>query len=73
MPPGWQLVAGAAIRNGLSLCSLGMSLSPACHNRVCEFDVFALPILLRETGKSLEEILDILANRSGLEGQCSAC
>jgi acetate kinase len=42
------------------------------NNRVGDFDVFALPVLLRETGKSLEEILDILANQSGLEGLCSA-
>jgi acetate kinase len=38
------------------------------NNRVGDFDVFALPVLLRETGLSLEEILDTLANRSGLEG-----
>ena len=65
----------AAIRNGRSVaCSLGMSPQSGLphNNRVGDFDVFALPVLLRETGKSLEEILDILANRSGLEGQCSA-
>ncbi len=65
----------AAIRNGRSVaCSLGMSPQSGLphNNRVGDFDVFALPVLLRETGKSLEEILDILANRSGLEGLCSA-
>ena len=64
-----------AIRNGESVaCSLGMSLQSGLlhNNRVGEFDVFALPVLLRETGKSLEEILGILANQSGLEGMCEA-
>ena len=42
------------------------------NNRVGDFDVFALPVLLRETGKSLEQVLDILANQSGLEGLCGA-
>jgi acetate kinase len=42
------------------------------NNRVGDFDVFALPILLRETGKSLEEILAILAGESGLEGLSGA-
>ncbi|MDR3623453.1 MAG: acetate/propionate family kinase [Paludisphaera borealis] len=60
-----------AIRNGESVaCSLGMSPQSGLphNNRVGDFDVFSLPVLLRETGKSLEEILDILANQSGLEG-----
>ncbi|MGC8640697.1 MAG: acetate/propionate family kinase [Isosphaeraceae bacterium] len=62
-----------AIKNGQSIaCSLGMSPQSGLphNNRVGDFDVFALPVLLRETGKSLEEILDILANRSGLDGLC---
>jgi acetate kinase len=62
-----------AIRNGQSVaCSLGMSPQSGLphNNRVGEFDVFALPALMRETGKSLDELLDILANRSGLEGLC---
>ncbi len=42
------------------------------NNRVGDFDVFALPVLLRETGKSLEEILAILAGESGLEGMSGA-
>ena len=65
----------AAIKNGQSVgCSLGMSPQSGLlhNNRVGDFDVFALPVLLRETGKSLEEILDVLANHSGLEGLCSA-
>lgn len=60
-----------AIRDGKSVaCSLGMSPQSGLphNNRVGDFDVFALPALLRETGKSLAEILDILANQSGLEG-----
>jgi acetate kinase len=63
----------AAIRDGKSVgCSLGMSPQSGLphNNRVGDFDVFALPVLLRETGKPLAEILDILANRSGLEGLC---
>jgi acetate kinase len=60
-----------AIKNGQSVaCSLGMSPQSGLphNNRVGEFDVFALPVLLRETGKSLNEILAVLANQSGLEG-----
>ena len=64
-----------AIRNGQSIgSSLGMSPQSGLphNNRVGDFDVFALPVLLRETGKNLEEILDTLANRSGLQGICGA-
>src|SRR5262249_2527068 len=60
-----------AIRGGRSVaCSLGMSPQSGLphNNRVGDFDVFALPVLLRETDLSLEEVLDTLANRSGLEG-----
>ena len=60
-----------AIRDGESVaCSLGMSPQSGLphNNRVGDFDVFALPVMLRETGKSLDEILDILAEQSGLEG-----
>src|SRR5207248_2998111 len=38
------------------------------NNRVGDLDVFALPPLLRATGKTLEQLLDDLANRSGLLG-----
>ncbi len=64
-----------AIRNGQSVASsLGMSPQSGLphNNRVGDFDVFALPVLLRETGKGLDEILDILANQSGLEGMSGA-
>ncbi len=60
-----------AIRHGESIaCSLGMSPQSGLphNNRVGDLDVFALPAILRETGKSLEQVLDILANQSGLEG-----
>jgi acetate kinase len=38
------------------------------NNRVGDFDVFALPALMRATGKTLEQLLDDLANRSGMLG-----
>ncbi len=60
-----------ASRSGLSVAtSMGMSPQTGLpqNNRVGDFDVFALPALLRSTGLSLEQILDTLANRSGLEG-----
>jgi acetate kinase len=64
-----------AVRNGKSVgCSLGMSPQSGLphNNRVGDFDVFALPVILRETGKSLEQVLEILANQSGLEGLSGA-
>src|SRR5262249_15310815 len=39
-------------------------------NRVGDFDPFALPLLIRATGKTLEQLLDDLACRSGLLGLC---
>src|SRR5262245_8397189 len=60
-----------AIRDGKSVANtLGMSPQTGLphNNRVGDFDVFALPVLLRQTGKSLEQLLDDLANRSGLLG-----
>jgi acetate kinase len=60
-----------AIRSGRSMaCSLGMSPQTGLpqNNRVGDFDVFALPVILRETGLNLEQVLDVLANTSGLEG-----
>jgi acetate kinase len=60
-----------AIRDGKSIAtSLGMSPQsglPQC-NRVGDFDIFALPVLLEETDFTLNEILDILATQSGLLG-----
>jgi acetate kinase len=60
-----------AIRAGRSMAtSMGMSPQTGLpqNNRIGDFDVFALPVILRETGLGLDEVLDILANRSGLEG-----
>src|SRR5206468_3179562 len=60
-----------AIRAGKSLAnSLGMSPQSGLphNNRVGDFDPFALPAIMRATGKTLAEVLDDLANRSGLLG-----
>ena len=38
------------------------------NNRVGDFDPFALPIVMKHTGKPLAEVLSILANKSGLLG-----
>jgi acetate kinase len=38
------------------------------NNRVGDFDPFALPVLMRATGKGLEELLQDLSNKSGLLG-----
>ena len=61
----------SAIKNGLSLAnSLGMSPQSGLphNNRVGDFDPFALPVLMRATGKSLDELLQDLSNKSGLLG-----
>lgn len=60
-----------AIKNGLSVAnSLGMSPQTGLlhNNRVGDFDVFALPVVMQRTGKSLEETLETLAEKSGLLG-----
>jgi acetate kinase len=60
-----------AIRGGKSVAtSMGMSPQSGLpqNNRVGYFDVFALPAVLKATGLTLEQALDTLANRSGLEG-----
>jgi acetate kinase len=60
-----------AIAKGRSVAnSLGMSPQSGLphNNRVGDFDPFALPVLMRATGKSLEQLLDDLATRSGLLG-----
>jgi acetate kinase len=38
------------------------------NNRVGDFDPFALPVILKRTGASLDEVLDDLAERGGLLG-----
>ena len=49
-----------------------MGLSPQTglphNNRVGDFDPFALPILMKATGKNLETLLEELAEKSGLLG-----
>ncbi len=60
-----------AIKDGKSQAtSMGMSPQSGLpqNNRVGDFDPFALPVLARATGKTLAELLDDLANRSGLLG-----
>ncbi len=60
-----------AIRSGKSVAS-SMGVSPQSglpqNNRVGDFDPFALPMVMRRTGKTLAETLDVLANQSGLLG-----
>lgn len=60
-----------AIRDGKSVATT-MGMSPQtglCHNnRVGDFDPFALPLLMRRTGKSLKDLLHLLAEQSGLLG-----
>jgi acetate kinase len=60
-----------AIKSGKSVAtSMGMSPQTGLpqNNRVGDFDVFALPAIMKSTGLSLDVVLDTLANRSGLEG-----
>ncbi len=60
-----------AIKGGQSIATT-MGMSPQTglpqNNRVGDFDPFALPALMRETCKGLEELLDDLATKSGLLG-----
>ena len=60
-----------AIRDGQSVAtSMGFSAQSGLpqNNRVGDFDPFALPVIMKHTGKSLDEVLAILANQSGLLG-----
>ncbi|HPM80424.1 MAG TPA: acetate/propionate family kinase [Candidatus Anammoximicrobium sp.] len=60
-----------AIRGRVSVAtSMGMSPQSGLphNNRVGDFDPFALPVILRATGKTLDQVLDDLACRSGLLG-----
>lgn len=60
-----------AARNGRSLAnSLGMSPQTGLphNNRVGDFDPFALPIILRKSGKTLEQLLSELSSKGGLLG-----
>lgn len=60
-----------AMRGGKSAAtSLGMSPQSGVphNNRVGDFDPFALPVIMQQTGKSLDEVLTDLASQSGLLG-----
>ena len=60
-----------AIRGGQSMAtSMGFSAQSGLpqNNRAGDFDAFALPIVMKQTGKSLEEVLAMLASESGLLG-----
>lgn len=60
-----------AIRGGVSAAtSMGMSPQSGLphNNRVGDFDPFALPVLMKATQKSLQELLTDLAENSGLLG-----
>jgi acetate kinase len=60
-----------AIRGGQSVAtSMGMSPQSgiAHNNRAGDFDPFAIPVIMRGTGQTLEQVLDTLAERSGLLG-----
>ncbi len=60
-----------AMRGGKSIAtSLGMSPQSGIphNNRVGDFDPFALPVLMRKSGRTLNELLDDLASRGGLLG-----
>ncbi len=60
-----------AIEGGVSKAnSLGMSPQTGLphNNRVGDFDPFALPVLIKATGKSLAELLEDLSSKGGLLG-----
>jgi acetate kinase len=60
-----------AMQGGKSIAtSMGMSPQTGLphNNRVGDFDPFALPVLMRATGRTLEQLLKELANQSGLLG-----
>jgi acetate kinase len=60
-----------AIRNGRSVAnSFGTSAQSGLphNNRAGDFDAFALPLVMKLTGKSLDEVLTMLASQSGLLG-----
>jgi len=60
-----------AIRDGKSVAT-SMGFSPQTglpqNNRCGDFDPFALPLVMQQTGKSLTEVLEVLASQSGLLG-----
>jgi acetate kinase len=63
-----------AIRRGRSVAT-SMGFSPQSglpqNNRAGDFDPFALPLVMEQTGKSFSEVLGVLATQSGLLGLSS--
>jgi acetate kinase len=60
-----------AIRAGKSAAtSMGMSPQSGLpnNNRAGDFDPFAIPVIMQGTGRTLDEVLDDLAERGGLLG-----
>lgn len=60
-----------AIKNGQSVAtSMGMSPQSGLpqNNRAGDFDVYAIPLLMKSLGKSQDEVLEILAAQCGLLG-----
>jgi acetate kinase len=60
-----------AIRNGKSIAtSMGMSPQGGLpnNNRVGDFDPFAIPVIMKSTGLSFDEVLTVLSTGSGLLG-----
>jgi acetate kinase len=60
-----------AIRNGQSVAtSMGMSPQSGLpqNNRAGDFDVYAIPLVMKAFGKSLDEVLAMLASQCGLLG-----
>lgn len=60
-----------AMRGGVSqMSTMGMSPQTGLphNNRVGDFDPYALPVLMRATGKSLDVLLAELGNQAGLLG-----
>jgi acetate kinase len=60
-----------AIRGGQSVAtSMGFSAQSGLpqNNRVGDFDAFALPSVMERTGKSLPQVLSLLASQGGLLG-----
>ncbi len=63
--------SACAIRNGRSVGnSFGMGAQSGLphNNRVGDFDPYALPFVMEYTGKSLSEVLDMMAAEGGLLG-----
>jgi len=75
--PGRRIIS-CHLGGSSSLCAIrgcqsvaaSMGFSPQSglpqNNRVGDFDPFALPVIMKRTGKSLDEVLSILDNQSGL-------